>query len=92
MAHDGQRQNSGTERVHVLGKSDRLFVVSENLGGATVEAVTIGDTFCKPHRGVRLCIKSRPRKMVVRPLKRWEHWKLNCPLGRRRRCAMTTVS
>ena len=75
-----------------LGRVIDVFVVSEDLGGATVEAVTIGDTLCKPHRGVRLYIKSRPRKMVVKALKRWEHWKLNCSLGRHRTCAMMTVS
>ena len=52
-----------------MGRVIGFFVVSDELGGATVEAVTIGDTLCKPHRGVRLYIKARPRQMVVRALK-----------------------
>ena len=52
-----------------MGRVIDFFVVSDDLGGATVEAVTIGDTFCRPHRGVRLYIKARPRQMVVRALK-----------------------
>ena len=53
-----------------IGRVIDLFVVSDDMGGATVEAVTIGDTLCKPHRGVRLYIRARPRQMVVRALKK----------------------
>ena len=49
-----------------MGRVIDFFVVSDDMGGATVEAVTIGDTLCKPHRGVRLYIKARPRQMIVR--------------------------
>ena len=49
-----------------MGRVIDYFVVAEDLGGATVEAVAIDDALCKPHRPVRLYIKAKPRAMVVR--------------------------
>ena len=64
-----------------MGRVIDLFVVVEDMSGATVEAVTIGDTLCKPHRGVRLYIKARPRMMMVRALKKMGALEAKLPFG-----------
>ena len=64
-----------------MGRAIDFFVVSEDMGGATVEAITIGDTLCKPHQGVRLYIKARPRTMMVRTLKKMGTLEAKLPFG-----------
>ena len=64
-----------------LGRIIDYFVVAEDLGGATVEAIAIGDALCKPHRPVRLFIRANPRTMVVRALKKMGTLEAKLPFG-----------
>ena len=64
-----------------LGRVIDFFVVSNDFSDAAVEAVTIGDTLCYPHRGVRLYIRARPRQMVARALKKMGALEAELPYG-----------
>ena len=64
-----------------MGRVIDFFIASNDFSGAAVEAVTIGDTLCKPHRGVRLYIRARPRQMVVRALKKMGALEAKLPYG-----------
>ena len=64
-----------------MGRVIDLFVVAEDLGGATVQAITIDDALCKPHRPVRLYIRARPRMMTVRALKKMGSLDAKLPFG-----------
>ena len=64
-----------------MGRVIELFVVAEDLGGATVQAITIDDALCKPHRPVRLYIRARPRMMTVRALKKMGSLDAKLPFG-----------
>ena len=47
-----------------------FFVVSNNLAGMVVDAVTVSDALCKPHSPVRLYLEADARTMPVRTLKK----------------------
>ena len=47
-----------------------FFVVSNNLVGMVVGAITVGDALCKPHCPVRLYLEADARTMAVRMLKK----------------------
>jgi len=47
-----------------------FFVVSNNLAGMVVGAVTVSGALCKPHSPVRLYLKASARTMAVRTLKK----------------------
>ena len=64
-----------------MGRTIDYFIVAEDLGGATVEAVAIGDALCKPHSPVRLYIRANPRAMVVRALKKMVTLEAKLPHG-----------
>ena len=45
-----------------------FFVVSNNIAGMVVGAITVGDALCKPHNPVRLYLRADARTMSVRML------------------------
>ena len=50
------------------GVEDDYFVVDARLGAAIIGVACVHDTGSKPHSGVRMWIKGRPRRDMVRPL------------------------
>ena len=46
-----------------------------------MQAITIDDALCKPHRPVRLYIRARPRMMTVRALKKMGSLDAKLPFG-----------
>ena len=69
MAKDGRWKNRFAQPPDMQEASYRFFVVSNNMTGMVVGAITVGDALCKPHKPARLYLKADARTMVVRMLK-----------------------